>query len=192
MKKLFACAAVALGLIAITATAHAVPIQWTLSEVTFEDDGTASGSFVYDADTNVYSNVRLTTTTGSMGEGAEFRTKCTTAHCMTALPELIFIASANQSDLTGVRLFDIDPMALLTNTPETIDLFYLISYRCSNALCTTTGTETRAAFSGKLVGEPYIAPPATPTNVPTISQWGLMLLSLLLAAAALLHSRRKT
>lgn len=196
MKKLFACAAVALSFFAITSAAHAVPIQWTVSGGAFDDGGTVSGSFVYDADTEVYSNVRLTTTTGTKGDGAEFRTKCTTAHCMTALTdftEILFIASANQSDLTGVPLLDMEPSSPLTNTPETVDLEFISSYRCPNAVCTyASNSDLRMAFGAQLVGEPYIAPPATPTNVPTISQWGLMLLSLLLAAAALLHSRRKT
>src|SRR5258707_1392997 len=35
--------------------AHAFPVTWTLSGVTFSDGGTASGSFVYDADSNTLS-----------------------------------------------------------------------------------------------------------------------------------------
>lgn len=193
MKKLFACAAVALSFFAITPSAHAVPIQWTLSGGAFDDGGTVSGSFVYDADTEVYSNVRFHTTAGDKGVAAEFRTKCTTAHCMSALPEIIFIASANQSDLTGVQLLDMEPSSPLTNTPQTVDLELIASYRCPNAVCTfASNSDLRMAFGAQLVGTPYVAPPATPTSVPTVSQWGLMLLSLLLAAAALLHSRRKT
>lgn len=36
--------------------AHAFPVTWTLSGVTFSDQGTATGAFVYDADTNAISS----------------------------------------------------------------------------------------------------------------------------------------
>ena len=48
------------------------PILWNLVGVTFDDGGTASGSFVYDADTNTYSNISITTTAGSAFGGATY------------------------------------------------------------------------------------------------------------------------
>ena len=42
--------------------APASPVTYTLSGVTFSDTATASGSFQYDAATNTYSNVNITTT----------------------------------------------------------------------------------------------------------------------------------
>lgn len=47
----------------------AAPVLWIVSG-TFNDGGTASGSFIYDADTNVYSAINVTTTTGSTRSGA--------------------------------------------------------------------------------------------------------------------------
>lgn len=190
MKKLFASAAVALSFLTFTATAQAAPLQWTLTDVTFDDGGSATGSFVYDADSNTYSNIALKTTAGTAGAAAEFRTQCTTAHCLSALPELLFIASANQSDLTNVPLLDIEPSAPLTNTPATVDLVFGMSFLCSNAACTGIGGGLRVSTTGKLVGAPYIAPPATPTSVPATSAWSLGLLAMLLAAAAMLQRRR--
>jgi hypothetical protein len=53
-------------LVLLTAqTASAVPIQWTLDGVTFIDGGTASGSFVFDADLSIYSSINTSTTAGS-------------------------------------------------------------------------------------------------------------------------------
>jgi hypothetical protein len=46
-------------------SAQAVPLTWYLEGVTFADGSTASGSFVYDADTNTYSNISITTTKGA-------------------------------------------------------------------------------------------------------------------------------
>jgi hypothetical protein len=53
-------------------SASANPILWNLVGVTFDDGGTASGSFVYDADTNTYSNISITTTAGSEFGGATY------------------------------------------------------------------------------------------------------------------------
>lgn len=41
-----------------------LPIEWTLEEVAFHDGGSATGSFVYDASTNTYSDVDIETTVG--------------------------------------------------------------------------------------------------------------------------------
>ncbi len=42
-------------------SAYATPIQWTLNNVQFSDQTTASGGFVFDASTGTYSNVQITT-----------------------------------------------------------------------------------------------------------------------------------
>lgn len=58
---------VALALTAITSstgTAHAVPVTWTLHNVMFEDGAVATGSFVYDADTNIFSDIQITRSLG--------------------------------------------------------------------------------------------------------------------------------
>jgi hypothetical protein len=44
-------------------------IEWTLQNVTFDDGGTASGSFFYNVNTNTYSNISVTTTAGTIGPG---------------------------------------------------------------------------------------------------------------------------
>lgn len=43
---------------------QAIPLTWTLTDVTFDTGGTATGSFVYDADTNALSNWNIFTTAG--------------------------------------------------------------------------------------------------------------------------------
>ena len=63
---------VALAVLTIfTVPASAAPILWTLSGA-FNDGGTASGSFVYDADLNLYSDVDVTTTAGSARSGSTY------------------------------------------------------------------------------------------------------------------------
>ena len=55
-----------LGCTSMMPRANAAAVTWTLSGVTFDDGGTASGSFSYDADLNVYSNISVITTPGSV------------------------------------------------------------------------------------------------------------------------------
>ena len=45
----------------LSSAANAVPITWTLQNVVFEDGGTASGSFVYDAVTGIASAANIQT-----------------------------------------------------------------------------------------------------------------------------------
>jgi hypothetical protein len=42
---------------------QASPVLWTLQDVEFEDGGTASGSFIYDRDSNAFSAISIITTT---------------------------------------------------------------------------------------------------------------------------------
>lgn len=53
-------------LLGCMSSAQAIPIQWTLTDVLFDDGGTATGSFDFDADTATYSNISITTTTPAL------------------------------------------------------------------------------------------------------------------------------
>ena len=68
LRSIIALAVFATGTVSVSAA----PILWTLQGVTFSDGGTAFGSFVYDADTNTYSNLDITTTTGSVRAGSTY------------------------------------------------------------------------------------------------------------------------
>jgi len=46
-------------------TAFAAPIQWVLQDVIFDDGGTASGTYIYDADTSSLSDISIITTSGT-------------------------------------------------------------------------------------------------------------------------------
>src|SRR5438270_11682743 len=59
----------------LAASAAAAPILYSVSG-TFTDGGTVTGSFAYDAATNTYSNVSITTTTGSVRTGATYHFVC--------------------------------------------------------------------------------------------------------------------
>lgn len=52
--------------------AFATPIQWTLSNVVFSDNQTASGSFVYDATANAFSNISIITSSATNFSGSSY------------------------------------------------------------------------------------------------------------------------
>jgi len=52
--------------------AHAIPVTWNLSGVTFDDGGIATGSFVYDADTNLFSSINVETSGGTTGQSHSY------------------------------------------------------------------------------------------------------------------------
>jgi hypothetical protein len=66
-NTLFACV---LALV-ISSAATATPVQWTLDGL-FDDQGTAFGTFIYDADTNLFSNISIVTTPGTRRNGANY------------------------------------------------------------------------------------------------------------------------
>ena len=53
---------IGLALLLFSMAAQAAPVTWHLQDVVFDDGATASGSFVYDADTGNYSSIDITTT----------------------------------------------------------------------------------------------------------------------------------
>ena len=53
----------------LSVAAHAQPLTWILQNVTFDDGGTASGSFTFDATTGSDSNVNIATTAGTVLTG---------------------------------------------------------------------------------------------------------------------------
>ena len=56
MRKLLATAVLA----ALSFNAYAIPVEWTLTDVTMRYGGTLTGGFTYDNDTNVYSDIAIT------------------------------------------------------------------------------------------------------------------------------------
>jgi hypothetical protein len=143
-------ALVLLVLFCVPSIASADGITWNLNGVTFDDGGTASGSFVYDATTNAYSSIDIITTTGTAFGGAIY----------TGL------SSAFGSGPTGMLL---GPSGDLTNTPLLFLLYgpltnaggtvpLIVSGEnqggegtCDNSDC-SLNTLLRSTTAGKVVG----------------------------------------
>jgi hypothetical protein len=108
-------------LIAALPSAKAMPVQWYFNGVTFNDGGTASGSFLYDATFQRYSSVDIVTTAGTASAGQTYS--------WPALPQLgsptlllAFPLPFSPNFLTGTQEFIIQFSSPLTDAGGTIPL----------------------------------------------------------------------
>jgi hypothetical protein len=139
------------GFILSAGSAYAIPLTWTLSGVVFTDGGTASGSFVYDFDSNQYSSINVVTTSGAAISGATY------TFLDNAVPHLstqvVFLA-ANLGDLTGTPDLALSPSAPgFTGAGGTVNIF-MEELSCGNATCTVPAFPARFAFAGVATATP--------------------------------------
>jgi hypothetical protein len=158
---------------AFAGSASAVPVTWTLHEVVFQDGATASGSFTYDADTNTYSAVNITTTTGPIRTGATYTFVCI-APCVDGGPpsseNAVFLTISPASDQTDLPVLALGFFAPLTNAGAKAIPAFMGEGNCGDATCSTF--ESPARFAGGLVSTLVVGP------IPTLSEWGMILLVL--------------
>jgi len=161
-------------------TVSAAPVLWTFSGATFSDGGTASGSFVYDADTNTYSSVNVTTTAGSV-----LLTGANLLYVAPGLPassaDVLTVASSS-ANLTGVRGLSLSFSPALSDLGGTVSLTGLEA-TCADATCSSPSGASRTLNAGPVAG-------VGKSNVPALSPWATAVAALLLAAAALVALRR--
>jgi hypothetical protein len=142
------------GLSLLSISASAKPVLWTLTNVQFADYGTATGSFVYDADTKEYSAIDITTAGGSVRSGATYTVQSDTrSNAGSALFETMW--AENQTGLPGLVLFYFKP---LPDEGGSVVLANGLSLEmtCSNANCGAYGKPQRAVIGGSLEGTPIV------------------------------------
>jgi len=165
-----------LALFLLTTAANAEVLTWFLDGVKFDDGGTARGSFNFDPDAGTpcstgaspcgrFSNVNITTTTGSMRTGATYRFVCGTdvPTCTGLSPDstakLDFTTTAaDQTGMPGFALFFTGgggPPAGLTDFGGSIDISNSSpavgagqEATCLDAACTTPTAPLRVTVAG--------------------------------------------
>jgi PEP-CTERM motif len=164
-------------LFCVPSIASADGVPWVLTGVTFDDGGTASGSFVYDALTNTYSAINVTTTAGITFAGATY----TSLSNVAGSSNTGFLFGPNSGDLTGASflmwLFD----APLTNSGGIVQVSLppptdSIEALCANSDCSTFSS--RSVTGGEVVGTAVATP-----EPATFSLVGMGLVALLAGAA---------
>ena len=149
-----------LALFFTSLSAQAIPILWTLNDVFFDDGGTAVGSFVYDADLNMYSEINVQTTAGTeLGASsyADPHPNFGTAN------QAVFLSAPWSSDLTGETDLALYFLTALTNAGGTAGIqsgFSSFEVICPNADCTGFSTSTSRDFipDGSVTGVPAAVP----------------------------------
>jgi hypothetical protein len=160
-------AALGVALSALSRASYAAQVTWVLEDVTFASnqvlgqgphDGTASGSFTYDADTNTYDNVNITTTGSNLwGTGTCSDAKCDTYIRATGLYAPLTSTSlqvtpttTDPTDATGYYGASLQFVSGLTNAGGTVALFTAGGPDgegiCNNADC--SGVSAFRGFSG--------------------------------------------
>ena len=109
---------VALGSSNVTAA----PLVWTLTGVTFDDGGTAAGSFQFDSTgpfSGIYSDLNITTTLGGSLAGATYTTLF--GGCANR-PTALCLVPVSEPDLTGSPILEINFTPSLTDAGGSISL----------------------------------------------------------------------
>ena len=141
----------------LSSAALAAPIEWTLQNVSFSDGGTAFGSFVYDADTNIYSAVDITTTSGTALSGTAY--KFTNPYITGSASITQFLDA--EGDLTGARFFGLLPASALTNDLLSVNINTIDTgeYVCSSSTC-AGGSKMRTIGTGYITSSSVVPVPA--------------------------------
>jgi len=137
------------------AGAQAGPVLWALTNATFTDGATATGSFVFDADTSVFGNVSV-----SKADGAYASVAYTTATQYTNPATIEFGTKSSLN--TGDFFIDLIPVAALTNAGGVVGLTAAVSPvafgrdsffgRCLDAGCNSGGDIGGLNAGASLVG----------------------------------------
>lgn len=145
----------------LAAQSHAAPLTWHLQGVTFADGGTASGSFVFDADSTAYSNINMVTTAGSSLPGATY------SNLYVAFPNALIAlqtAGAPQGSTALQFLF----ASNLTNAGGTVNI--LVSSNSFEGTCDASqicaSNPLRRVTAGAVTAANAVPEPATAALVP--------------------------
>lgn len=128
MKKTLRAALIAGLLLSGAATqAHAVPITWTLENVTFTDGASATGSFTIDADDQVWSAFNISTTAGPSLSAFTYDPTNSGLYFNGFGPNSFTIMPAN-----GQRYLTFSFLTALTDAGGTVAIHTPASWECYN------------------------------------------------------------
>lgn len=145
-----------------TPQAQAVPLTW-YAQGTYGDGGALTGSFVYDADTDSYSNLALVTTAGTVLAGYTYGV-------LTSGGALTFGALQTAGAPVGSHFIQLEFVSVLTNAGGTVSLSagnFNFEGTCSVAVTCIVSFPGRFITSGSVSTTPSAVPePGTAALVP--------------------------
>jgi hypothetical protein len=145
---------IAVVLFGVASLAHAIPIQWRLDGVAFNDGTLANGSFVFDASEARFSDLLISTA------GFTYTTDERTPLPRKGSIGIQLIDGFVPNDNIGKSIFNLDFLSVLTDAGGLVNLrigFPSFEGRCSSADC-TAGQNFRVVTAGSLIGTPIPEP----------------------------------
>lgn len=186
MKSMMKIGFLAISALLFSTVAYSAPIKWTLENVLFENGNSLAGSFIYDADTDLFSSVNISVLDSSGGQLFTYISPCASSN----LYSLFATTQACTVPATDLNALFIEPDDALTNEGGLIELDDDTTYGvCANPDCTDV-TSIDYLAAGSIRGVSYITPPSAPTSVPTLNEWGLLLLASVMGALVFWRQRR--
>ncbi|RYF07769.1 MAG: IPTL-CTERM sorting domain-containing protein [Comamonadaceae bacterium] len=176
------------ALVAGPGAAWAIPVEWTVGPSTLQDGSTLSGSFIYDADTDTYSNVNV-----ARSVAGNIVTTFTARQQTGGWQHIMFFpapvtGSFNQQTSMLISA-NFPGWSQLTNSGGSSQHWVDIGV-CTNATCSSLRWGGPRGPGIAFVGRVLADPGATAASIPTLSEWGLIGLSSLIGLAAVVHTRR--
>ncbi len=160
-KSIYWTPRVAVGLLAGWAASgsSAASIEWVLQDVVFDDGGSASGSFFFDADTSTYSAISITTTDGAALTGSFYQFVNFEAGGLDA-DSVLLVAAANPT--AGTPAFNMNLVSAMTNAGGSIDLAMgqppiAFESTCLISDCSSFFSIDRVAITGSITAVPVPA-----------------------------------
>ncbi|WP_428409518.1 VPLPA-CTERM sorting domain-containing protein [Hyphococcus sp.] len=161
--------------LSLAVAAQAAPVTWYLQDVGFDDGGTAVGSFVFDADAGVFSDINVTTTAGSALDGETYDVPLPSSPGNATF--LSFANSAGIADFTGYDAIGIELDSAMTNLGGLILIKiagFALESRCVTADCFAVADPLRRITSGYITTSEVPLPAALPLFLAGLAGLGFV------------------
>jgi hypothetical protein len=132
-------------------TANAAPVTWTVDSLLFSDGGSAYGSFTYDENTNLYSDIDITTLESDGRGSANYQQL---VEASGSGDNFLNVVGPGAGGLRGLGLFF---GSSLTNTGGTVAIDAGSEDFCDDNSCWPPDQTIRAVVSGSVSAVPIPA-----------------------------------
>ncbi|MNS67361.1 hypothetical protein D3C72_1006110 [compost metagenome] len=190
-------ASLALAIVAAPGLSLAAPQTWYIHNAALEDSGvdagTITGSFDYDADTNTYSNIHIEQYSIANALVKTYDDAFTTTFSANNASNLNVYPSGEATNTRpAVRIEMHSPMTSATGT-QTLSIGGK-AYRCDSTFPSFCNISLDSLYfkAGAVVSTSSTPPSVTPpASIPTMTEWAMILLTIMLGGAAAITINRR-
>ena len=160
---------IGLLLVALPLPSYASTILWTLSGVTFDDGGSASGTFETDSATGGVTSFNITTALGNTLTGATYDATTSYLYGNNFFSPNSFVVATNVSASPFFNLAFLNPLTNYGINPLVVSVELpadQVAFECEDNLCLVAA---RFVTAGSVVSTPVSA-------IPEPSTWAMLIL----------------